>query len=61
MNFFTLTRFTATKPSRLSKAFRFDAGRLVKESGGQMFEGKAEKITVDVVGFSSILAGLTPC
>ena len=55
-----VTRFTARTPDRLSKAFRLDGGRLVKESGGQLFDGTAEQITTDITGFAELLTTLTP-
>ncbi len=57
---FELTRFTAHSPSRLSKAFRLENGRLVKESGGQLFDGAADRIAVDFAGFAALLDSLTP-
>jgi hypothetical protein len=60
MSAFSLTRFTASKPARLSKAFRMTDGRLVKESGGQLFDGIAEQITVDPAGFADLLVSLKP-
>ena len=55
-----VTRFTARNPDRLSKAFHLDNGRLVKESGGQLFDGTAEKISVNLTEFADLLATLTP-
>lgn len=55
-----VTRFTARTPERLSKAFRLEGGALIKESGGQLFDGTAERISVDLIGFAALLATLTP-
>lgn len=56
-----LTRFTALKPARLSKRFTLAGDTLVKESGGNLQDGIAERLTVpDLAAFAAILPTLTP-
>jgi hypothetical protein len=55
-----VTRFTSHQPNRLSKAFHLDNGYLTKQSGGQLFDGTAERLSVDLTGFADLLATLTP-
>lgn len=55
------TRFTALKPARLSKRFTLAGDTLVKESGGQLFDGIAERLTVaSLPEFADLLATLKP-
>lgn len=56
-----LTRFTVLKPARLSKRFTLAGDTLVKESGGNLQDGIAERLTVsDLAGFAALLPMLTP-
>jgi hypothetical protein len=56
----TLTRFTAINPTRLSKAFSLKAGKLVKQPGGNLIDGRADRIEVDLAGMTELLATLGP-
>ncbi|GKT10027.1 hypothetical protein [Desulforhabdus sp. TSK] len=57
----SLSIITATKPERLSKAFRRDErGDLEKLPGGQLVEGIIELRGVCVSGFASLLKSLGP-
>ena len=56
----TLTRFTATNPSRLSKAFSLKAGKLIKQPGGNLIDGRADRIETDLAGFAALLETLGP-
>ena len=56
----TLTRFTATNPSRLSKAFALKAGKLDKQPGGNLIDGRAEQIKTDITGLVDLLTSLGP-
>ena len=56
-----LTRFTAIKPARLSKRFALAGDTLLKEGGGNLADGIAERLTVpDLAAFAAILPALTP-
>jgi hypothetical protein len=59
---FKLTRFTAVDPPRLSKRFELDEnGELVKESGGMLFEGEAQKLKLSGLNeLAQLLSSLTP-
>lgn len=55
------TRFTALKPARLSKRFALAGGTLIKESGGNLTDGIAERLTVNNPSeFAALLQTLTP-
>lgn len=58
----TLTKITSQKPEHLTKTyFLDDAGALAKRSGGQLAEGKAERLTLNSVEeFASLLSSLQP-
>lgn len=58
----SFTCFTAIKPARLSKRFTLTGpATLKKESGGDLLEGTAEKLTVaDLAEFAALLPTLTP-
>ncbi len=56
-----LTRFTALKPAHLSKRFALAGDTLVKESGGNLQDGIAERLTIpDLAAFAALLPMLTP-
>ena len=57
---FQITRFTASNPKRLSKAFRLEGDTLIKESGGNMKAGTAERLTLTLSQFAALLPTLTP-
>jgi hypothetical protein len=51
------TRFTALKPARLSKRFALAGDTLVKESGGNLQDGIAERLTIpDLAAFAALSA-----
>lgn len=55
------TRFTALKPARLSKRFALAGDTLVKESGGNLQDGIAERLTIpDLAAFAALLPTLAP-
>lgn len=54
------TRFSAIKPPRLSKRFSLAGNTLIKESGGNLTEGIAERLTLDLPGFAALLPALKP-
>jgi len=55
------TRFTTRKPDRLSKRFDQVGNVLVKEGGGNMQDGIAERLTVSSIAqFADLLPSLTP-
>lgn len=55
------TRFSAIKPPRLSKRFSLAGNTLIKESGGNLTEGIAERLTIpDLTAFAALLPTLTP-
>jgi len=55
------TRFTSINPKRLSKRFTRVGNTLVKESGGNMTDGIAERLTIpDLAAFAGLLPDLTP-
>jgi hypothetical protein len=56
----TFTRFTTLRPSILSKRFTLAGGVLHKWPGGQLAEGRADKISVDIAGFAELLPTLGP-
>lgn len=57
----SFTRFTAVKPARLSKRFTLSGDTLVKEGGGELTEGIAEKLSVaGLAEFAALLPTLTP-
>ena len=56
----TVTRFTAINPTRLSKAFALKAGKLVKAPGGNLIDGRADRIETDLAGFAALLETLGP-
>jgi hypothetical protein len=56
----TLTRFTARKPATLSKRFTLAGNVLVKQGGGNMTEGIAERLTVTLDEFAALLPTLKP-
>ncbi len=60
MSNISLSRFTALKPNRLSKKFTLAGDTLVKESGGNLTEGIAERLTLDLPGFAALLPALKP-
>lgn len=55
-----LTRITARKPTRLSKKFSLVGDKLIKEGGGNLTEGIAERLAVDLEKFAQLLPTLTP-
>lgn len=57
---FQITRFTTSNPKRLSKAFRMEGDTLIKESGGNMKAGTAERLTLTLSNFVALLPSLTP-
>ena len=56
----TLTRFTAINPTRLSKSFALKAGKLIKQPGGNLIDGTADRIETDLAGFAALLETLGP-
>ena len=56
----TLTRFTAITPNRLSKAFALKGNTLIKQPGGNLIDGRADRIETDLAGFAALLATLGP-
>ena len=56
----TLTRFTATNPSRLSKAFTLKGNTLVPHPGGNLIDGHADRIETDIAGLVDLLTTLGP-
>ena len=56
----TFTRFTARKPARLSKHFSLVGDVLTAESGGQMIDGVAERLTSTLADFAAALPTLKP-
>ena len=55
------TRYTAITPKRLSKRFTHVGGTLIKEGGGNMTDGIAERLTVaSLAEFAALLPTLTP-
>ena len=56
----TLTRFTAITPNRLSKSFALRDGKLIKQPGGNLIEGRADRIETDIHGLAELLANLGP-
>lgn len=55
------TRYTAITPKRLSKRFTHIGGALIKEGGGNMTDGIAERLTVaSLEEFAALLPTLTP-
>lgn len=56
----TITKFTATNPSRLSKAFALKGNTLIKHPGGNLIEGRADRIEIDLAGMAVLLATLGP-
>ena len=56
----TLTRFTAINPARLSKAFALKAGKLIKQPGGNLIDGTADRSETDMAGFAALLETLGP-
>lgn len=60
-NLLHCTRFTAIKPTRLSKRFTLAASTLIKEGGGNLTDGIAERLTVNTLPeFAALLQTLTP-
>nr|WP_180203843.1 hypothetical protein [Pseudomonas sp. SbOxS1]NYU03605.1 hypothetical protein [Pseudomonas sp. SbOxS1] len=59
---FQITRFTAHNPTRLSKRFLLaDNDELIKESGGVLIEGEAERLCLTgIAEFAQLLTDLTP-
>lgn len=57
---FEASLITSHNPPRLSKAFRLEDGKLVKETGGNMVSGEVEKQTLTVLDFALLLPTLTP-
>lgn len=56
-----ITLFTAYNPTRLSKHFELKNGELIKESGGMLYEGEAERLTLlSITDFAELLTGLGP-
>lgn len=56
-----LTRFTSINPKRLSKRFTRVGDTLLKEGGGNMTAGIAERLTVvGLAEFAALLPTLTP-
>ena len=55
-----ITRFTAINPTRLSKSFALKAGKLVKQPGGNLIDGRADRIETDLAGFAALLETLGP-
>ena len=56
----SFTRFTSRKPARLSKHFALVGNVLDKQSGGNMADGIAKKVTVTLAGFAAMLPTLKP-
>ncbi len=58
----TVTRYTSTRPARLSKRFERGAdGSLTKRAGGNMSAGTAERLTFNTLAeFAALLPTLTP-
>lgn len=56
----TLTRFTAITPNRLSKSFALRDGKLIKHPGGNLIDGRADRIETDLAGLAGLLANLGP-
>ena len=56
----TLTVFTSKKPARLSKRFTLVGGVPIKESGGNMTQGVAQRLTVNPEEFARLLPTLKP-
>lgn len=56
----TVTRFTATNPSRLSKAFSLKGDTLLKQPGGNLIDGRADRVTTDLCGLAELLTTLGP-
>jgi hypothetical protein len=56
----TITRFTATNPTRLSKSFALKGNTLVKHPGGNLIDGRADRIETDLAGMAELLATLGP-
>ncbi|MDG4605628.1 MAG: hypothetical protein P9D89_06045, partial [Candidatus Contendobacter sp.] len=55
------TRITAIKPNRLSKRFALDGNTLIKEAGGNLTDGIAERLSVaNLTEFAALLATLKP-
>lgn len=58
---FEVTRFTVNDPARLSKRFMLKDDELVKESGGELIDGEAERLKLsDFADFARLLTSLTP-
>lgn len=58
---FALTRFTVHQPKRLSKRFCLAGDELLKETGGNLVDGEAERVEIPGLGeFAELLTGLTP-
>lgn len=56
-----VTVFTAHNPTRLSKRFELKNGELIKESGGMLIEGDAQRLTLSsITDFAELLTGLGP-
>ncbi|WP_447803664.1 hypothetical protein [Pseudomonas serbica] len=56
-----ITLFTAINPTRLSKRFSLKGDVLVKESGGVLIEGEAERLCLTgIAEFAQLLTDLTP-
>ena len=56
----TLTKFTATNPNRLSKAFALKCGKLDKQPGGNLIDGRADRVETDLCGLAELLTTLGP-
>jgi hypothetical protein len=56
----SFTRFTARKPARLSKRFSLVGNVLTKESGGNMTDGIAERLTLTFGDVPALLLTLKP-
>ena len=56
----TLTKFTATNPNRLSKAFALKCGKLDKQPGGNLIDGRADRVETDIAGLAELLTTLGP-
>lgn len=58
---FQITRFTAHNPTRLSKRFLLKDDELIKEPGGVLIEGEAERLCLTgIAEFAQLLTDLTP-
>lgn len=56
----TLSRFTAINPTRLSKAFALKGDKLDKQPGGNLIDGRADRVETDLCGLAELLTTLGP-